>query len=69
MTPGVRREAENIIEARVADLETELLLLRAASQDPETFTPEQVRKWALHILPVLEDLHEWAHHLKETETT
>jgi hypothetical protein len=65
MTPGVRREAENIIEARVADLETELLLLRAASQDLETFTPEQIRAWALRLLPVLQDLREWSHHLKE----
>ena len=68
MTPAVRTEAVNIIEERLALLDTELLLLKAASQD-DNFTPEQIRAWALRILPVLQDLREWAHHLKEQETT
>jgi hypothetical protein len=67
LTPGVRTASVNIVEERIADLETELLLLKAASKDPETFTPEQLRAWAFRLLPVLMDLREWAHYLKETQ--
>jgi hypothetical protein len=67
MTPEVRTASVNIVEERIADLETEVLLLTAASQDAETFTPEQIRAWAFRLLPVLLDLREWSHYLKETQ--
>jgi hypothetical protein len=66
MTPEVRTESVNIIEERLALLETELLLVQAASKD-DTFSPEHVREWARRLLPVLHDLREWSHYLKETQ--
>ena len=64
MTPQVRNAARNVIEERVSTLETELLLLKAASED-DTFSPEHIREWASRLLPVLQDLQEWSHYLKE----
>jgi hypothetical protein len=64
MTPEVRQEAKNIIGERVATLEVELVLLKAASKD-DIFSPEYVREWCHRLLPVLLDLREWSHYLKE----
>jgi hypothetical protein len=66
MTPEVRTESVNIIEERLALLETELLLVQAASKD-DSFPPDYVREWASRLLPVLQDLREWAHYLKESQ--
>ena len=66
MTPEVRTESVNIIEERLSLLETELLLVQAASKD-DSFPAEDVRAWALRLLPVLQDLREWSHFLKEAQ--
>ena len=41
--------------------------VRLRSLGLQTFTPEQIRAWAFRLLPVLLDLREWSHYLKETQ--